>query len=243
MTDLHPQEDHLRFLLDQRAARADLHGRFPSQSDFSDSPSLYSHAHFSPHSQSFDNSDNEPSSSSIIYSSHSRMHSAEIRSPSISDRDRLNYPDASTLDLDEDRRSTYDYGPFREEDEDILPGDESDPQDGDGDDDTEEHRVSAYGPKMTFHSRAPWETGEDEDDDNKSATIRFKKRSNDKPQKLDQPKRAWGLVSRTSTDARPSMESLRSQSKPKHSFETVSSLSSNGGALLYVLLLYSPDRR
>ena len=228
--EFHPHEDHLRFLLDQRAARADLHGRFPSQSDFSDSPSLYSHAHFSPQSLSFDHNPNEPSSSSLNYpSAHSRMHSTELRSPSISDRDRLNYPDASSLDLDDDRQSSYDYPTLHEEDEDS-PGLSSDP----ADEDLEEHRVSAYGPKMTFHSPAPWETGED-DHEHQTTFTKTKKRS-DKQPKSDQHKRTWTLVPRSSSEARPSMESLRSQAKSKQSFDTVSSISSNGGALLYVLL-------
>ena len=158
------------------------------------------------------------------------MNSADIHSPHMSDRERLNYPDASTLDLEDDARSPYDYGTLHEEDEDTS-GEQSDPTD----EDFEEHRVSAYGPKMTVHSRAPWETGEEDDNNNDNLSSLFKKRSNDKSQKSDHPKRTWGLVSRTSTDARPSMESLRSQTKPKHSFETASSLSSNGGALLYVL--------
>ena len=43
------QEDNLRRLLDQRAARADgHHTRYPSLTEFPDSPSIYSHAHFSP---------------------------------------------------------------------------------------------------------------------------------------------------------------------------------------------------
>src|SRR6266436_5244043 len=43
------QDDNLRRLLDQRAARGDTHHtRFPSLTEFSDSPSIYSHPHFSP---------------------------------------------------------------------------------------------------------------------------------------------------------------------------------------------------
>ncbi|KAI0002080.1 hypothetical protein BJV77DRAFT_1063414 [Russula vinacea] len=42
-------EDNLRRLLDQRGARVDIHHtRFPSLTEFSDSPSIYSHPHFSP---------------------------------------------------------------------------------------------------------------------------------------------------------------------------------------------------
>ncbi|KAH9064281.1 hypothetical protein EDB87DRAFT_1600184 [Lactarius vividus] len=49
------QDDDLRRLLDQRAARGDAHhSRIPSLSEFSDSPSIYSHAHFSPRPPHFD---------------------------------------------------------------------------------------------------------------------------------------------------------------------------------------------
>ncbi|KAH9082140.1 hypothetical protein EDB83DRAFT_2336709 [Lactarius deliciosus] len=51
------QDDDLRRLLDQRAARGDAHHtRFPSLSEFSDSPSIYSHAHFSPRPPHHDSS-------------------------------------------------------------------------------------------------------------------------------------------------------------------------------------------
>ena len=92
--------DHLRRLLDQRTARAGLHGRFPSSSlsEFSASPSIYSHAPFSP--RLVDRTDDDGYASSSHY-----RRPSEPSSP-MSDRQRLENPNASSLDLDDDSRSS-----------------------------------------------------------------------------------------------------------------------------------------
>lgn len=223
MTSTTYNEDHLRHLLDQRAARAHLHGRFPSQSDFSDSPSIYSHAPFSPQQQDID-------AHSVAFhytvSSHNQTHiSPDIRTH-VSDRERLNYPGASSLDLDDDSQSSLFLGDSVEDDDDVSS------QTSQEDDPEAEvaSRVSTYGPKMRFHSRAPWETGEDEELDQEESS-RSKKRHGGK--------KSWGLSSKSSSDPRPSTESTRSHGKVKQSLD-VPPGSSNGGALLYVAHILSP---
>lgn len=225
-TDVPYHEDHLRRLLDQRTARADLHGRFPSVSEITDSPSIYSHAPFSP--RPFERADADASSSSYVMATHDRRPS-EPRSPMsvMSDRQRLNIPHASSLDLDEDPRSSY-------AGSDAIDDDEASAQEGDSEDEGELHRVSAYGPKMIVHSRAPWETGEDDlqDDEEPDAPSR---RSGFMFSKGESTKKSKGMPGRPMPDRRPSTESTRSQTKPKQSFDTVSSNVSAGGALLYAL--------
>ncbi|KAI0080266.1 hypothetical protein K474DRAFT_1704820 [Panus rudis PR-1116 ss-1] len=212
--------DHLRFLLDQRAQRADLHGRFPSQSDFTDSPSLYSHAPFSP------DMDSDAQSVTLPYSltAHLGPPPSVLRSPmsAVSDRERLNFPEASSLDLDDDSQYSLSYH-SHEDDAETL--DDGDHLDDDAESDEEENSVAAYGPKMRFHSRAPWETGEDEEETHPPA--HSKQKHSDK--KNESTKRPWGLVSRSSHDNRKSEESSRSQNKSKHSFEATPS---GGNALL-----------
>lgn len=213
-------EDHLRHLLDQRAARAHLHGRFPSQSDFSDSPSIYSHAPFTPQQPDID-------AHSVAFhytvSSHhqSPLPSPDIR-PRVSDRERLNYPNASSLDLDDDSQHSLFMGDSVEDDDDSS-SQTSQEDDPDGEVDS---RVSTYGPKMRFHSRAPWETGEDDELEQDNASSHSKKRHGGK--------KSWGISSKASSEPRPSTESTRSHGKVKQSLD-VPSGSSNGGALLYVV--------
>ena len=212
--------DHLRHLLDQRTARADLHGRFPSLSEVSDSPSIYSHAYFSP--QPADRTDTGGSvHQHRLYHTHARQPS-EPRSL-MSDRQRLNIPGASSLDLEDDPR----YSLISElENEGLYDEDDAATEEA-ADDDTEVHRVSTYGPKMTVHSRAPWETEDDNLDDFEEldsvglrSAFKFTKRDAKKP---------WGRDGRTG--ARPSLESL--QSRGKQSFDTTSSQVSAGSALAY----------
>ncbi|GBE77860.1 hypothetical protein SCP_0107420 [Sparassis crispa] len=216
-TDLRSQEDHLRLLLDQRAARADLHGRFPSISEMSDSPSVYSHPRFSPRPP--DRSQLDPNSPSfhVTVSSHHAVPPSEPRSPisSLSDRERLNFPNASSLDLDDDPRSSYDSTKFPSEDEEPSPEE----------DEEDMPRLSVYGPKMRVHSRAPWELGEDEIEEQDEVPL------HPKPPKPDSGRRGWGLT-KGANEKRPSIDSNRSQARGKQSFETVSSFTSNGGALL-----------
>ncbi|KAH9847405.1 hypothetical protein C2E23DRAFT_742073 [Lenzites betulinus] len=210
--DLRSRDDHVRLLLDQRAARADLHGRFPSISEFSDSPSVYSHPHFSPRP-----SDRIPLDGPA--QPFRFPHSPQVYSPSlsdarspISDRERLNIPTASSLDLEDDPRSSTEYGSMHEED--------ASSPDEDGEE--EVGRVSMYGPKMRFHSPAPWEE-EDEEDASRDSVDEL---STQPKRKGDPGKKGWGL-SRGAGEPRPSVDSVRS-SRPKQSFETSSALSASG---------------
>lgn len=210
--------DHLRNLLDQRAARAGFHGRFPSLSEVSDSPSIYSHA-FSPRP-----GDRVAPSGSYHSQYHAQPRQAfEPMSP-MSDRQRLAIPGTSSLDLDEDPRNSV----ISEMADDDLSEDDTATEET-AEEETEVHRVSTYGPKMTVHSRAPWEVEDDalqEMDQPDSAGLR----SAFKFAKRDAVKKPWGRDGRTGT--RPSLESL--QSRGKQSFDTTSSQTS-GGALLCVM--------
>ncbi|KAH9937164.1 uncharacterized protein B0H18DRAFT_969394 [Fomitopsis serialis] len=212
--DIHAREDHLRHLLDQRATRADLHGRFPSLSEFSDSPSVYSRPYFSPRPTG---APADANLGSYELSLPPRGPPSEPRSPMF-DRERLNLPNASCLDLDDDSQCSS-VDPSMEDDvspaasEEELPG------------------ISTYGPKMTVHSRAPWEVGEDGASDHEEplSPSSGKKRSGSRK---DGGKRVWGLGKSSSerqSEKRPSTDSNRSQSRPKPSME---SYQGNGSALL-----------
>ncbi len=217
--DLRTHDDHLKDLLGQRTARADLHGRYPSLSEFSDSPSVYSHPHFSPRPPDRPFLDSHPHSFRFPQSPnvHSPSLSDSPRSP-ISDRERLNFPNASSLDLEDDPRSSSELNSLRDHDDDHPPPE------------TEEEefpRINMYGPKMRFHSPAPWE--EDEADTKSVSAEDPPKRSK---KKSDTGKKGWGL-SRGNGEPRPSNESSRS-GKGKQSLDNASTFSANG-ALAYVL--------
>lgn len=222
--DLRPHDDHLKHLLDQRAARADLHGRFPSLSEFSDSPSVYSHPQFSPRPS--DRSALEAHPHSFRFPQSPKTYSpsiAEPRSP-ISDRDRLNIPTASSLDLEDDPRSSSELNSIRDgEDNDSPPEDEQE---------EEETRISVYGPKMRFHSPAPWE----EDETDAKSVVEEPSRRTKK--KSEVGKKGWGL-SRGNGEPRPSTDSSRS-GKGKQSFDAASTISANG-ALACVSFLSCPS--
>lgn len=211
-------DDHLRRLLDQRAARADLHGRFPSSSDFSDSPSVYSHAHFSP--RPADRADLDAHTNLYNYSTAHHRIPSEPRT----NRQRLHIPEASSLDMDSEPDHSY-AEPGPQDDDEIISDDVSDEV-------TESHKV-AYGPKMTVHSRAPWETGEEDNADMdeqdpsaKKSVLAFARRDN--------LKKSRGRDARRQDDSRPSVDSVRLQSRSKQSLETPSSQLSAGSALMYV---------
>jgi hypothetical protein len=212
-TDAH--EDHLRRLLDLRTARAELHGRIPSVSDFTDTPSLYSNAFFSPRPMDeaaeveFDNMPYEIRSVS------------DTRHP-ISNRQLLNDPAVSIVDFDDTSRESPSAShhpfcdelnsPLMEEGEDAL--------------DDSESRMSLLGPKMRFHSRAPWETDEDalveeEEPEDTRARNMFSRGEG--------IMKGFGLGSRPSSAGRRSAESSRSQGKS-------SQPASPHNALQYVLL-------
>ncbi|KAH9944119.1 uncharacterized protein BXZ73DRAFT_87076 [Epithele typhae] len=207
--DLRADDDHLRHLLDQRAARADLHGRFPSLSEFSDSPSVYSHPHFSPRPPDRPFLHGHPSTFRFPQGYSPSLDDREPRSP-ITDRERLNIPNASSLDLEDDPRSSSEYQSFRDDEPDSPDEFDEPPQ------------VSMYGPKMRFHSPAPWE---EDGAEQRSFPDDLPKRS----KKKSEPsiaKKAWGL-SRSSGDTRPSTDSVRS-GKGKQSFDAQSNFSASG---------------
>lgn len=78
--------------------------------------------------------------------------------------------------------------------------------------------MSLLGPKMRYHSKAPWEIEgplEEDDEETDSILSRGKERMN------------FGFRDRSSSVTRPSGESSRSQVNPKRSFETTSSRTSH----------------
>jgi hypothetical protein len=141
-----PNHDHIRQLLNQRHASTPHHSRFPSVSDVSDSPSVYSRSPFTP------------------YVFNGVEQSTPI--PTFDDRDQ----EPSTLDQSDGHRASYatartTYGT----EETYGSRDELPPTD----DDEPEHRMSMLGIKMRFHSKAPWEAGgedilEEEEQERKS---------------------------------------------------------------------------
>jgi hypothetical protein len=210
--------DHLRNLLDQRTARADLHGRFPSISEFSDTPSVYSHPFFSP--RPFE------TSQTASHTGHDKLFSSS-RSP-VSDRDLLNDPSASTLDFGDDPRASFCSKDSYDDENHLV-----DPEDDDS-----TTRMSLLGPKMRFHSRAPWELDDDtlleeEESDNSASYISSTFGGRLTPGMSSVAggiRKGFGLGypnSRSSNASRPSGESTRSQGKSKGSFESTSSQGSN----------------
>ena len=140
----------------------------------------------------------------------------------MSDRERLRNPDASGLDLEDDPQSSYSSGDALGEDD--APADEA----------TDNvSRLSTYGPKMRFHSRAPWESGgeDNESEQDEPVPMSTKRTKKGKPEKSDAPKKSWTLP-RASGDTRPSIDSVRSQAKSKQSIDSPTTFASNGGALL-----------
>ncbi|KAH9486615.1 hypothetical protein JR316_0000680 [Psilocybe cubensis] len=216
--------DHLRDLLDQRSARADIQGRFSSaDSEYTDTPSVYSRTNFSPRVLDHGGQD--------LY--RDQCDGPEPISPYLSRskgaHNRVQGQPTSMLGLVEDSRFSS-----------ALSGknDDEQPYAGEEDEVETDTRMSYLGPKMRFHSRAPWEmegdTLEEEDD-------------------LDQPSRhfqqghLFGRSSgskfdssrssspRPSFNSRPSGESLYSQIPPKRSFETINSQMSYPRGALYAL--------
>ncbi|KIJ68587.1 hypothetical protein HYDPIDRAFT_24847 [Hydnomerulius pinastri MD-312] len=144
---------------------------------------------------------------------------------SLSHRDRLNDPGASSLDLDDETASAR---------RSVSTADLNDDSDLDDDEDDSSHRISLQGPKIRFHSRPPWETdedileGEESDHSSRSGTIGSKFKG--KASKADSLMRTFGRG--TSVASRPSIESARSQTSSKPSFEmTAGNYSSSRGAL------------
>ena len=141
----------------------------------------------------------------------------------MSDREFLNDPAASVLDLDDDHRSSYASSNTYEDDDEPS----QDPTE------EENSRISMLGPKMRIHGRAPWEMGEDtleegDESDSSGKSRIFGTRRHRK--KGGGVMKGFGLGSsnsRPSLATRPSYESSRSGARSKGSFETIASSVSN----------------
>jgi len=188
---------HLRNLIDQRNARADVHGRLSAAvSDFSDSPSVYNHSYFSPRPS-------EISDSRLGYA----YSSSDVGSGRYD-------PNSSILDLTDDRRSSYvsqnyDNADSTSSEEMTIESETT-------------ARMSYLGPKMRVHSRAPWEeeTLEEVDEENVSGRSSFSRRHAAKSiaSAFSSPRPSYaGSVGRQSED------SSLSQPATKRSFETINS--------------------
>ncbi|KAI0321130.1 hypothetical protein OF83DRAFT_1051772 [Amylostereum chailletii] len=224
-------EDHLRRLLDQRAARADLHhGRFPSLTEFPDTPSVYSHARFSPRPADFDA--NTEHFDFAIPPHYRSMGKPSVHTPRL-DRERLSDPSASILDLDDDDTYTHPHSPIEDPHSYEDDDDDDTRTDYTREESDEDPRMSVLGPRMRFHSPAPWELEDDtlqeQDEPEDDARSFISKRGRTGFMKT------FGIGSSSSKAAgapRPSCESQRSSGKEKKSFETTSSnVSVSGGAL------------
>ena len=195
------QEDNLHRLLDQhRAAHADIrhHTRFPSLTEFSDSPSIYSHSHFSPRPPHLDST--PPRFDFAIPPQYAR--------PSFDAVTSLASSTSNTLDLDTDCSSPT---------TDIRLERSSSPESIHLEDEEPEIRMSFLGPTMRFHSPAPWETedsikeGSEQEDDARSFVT---KRSRSKTRGEGFMKGFGKSATAKSTSAaRPSMESTSGRDK------------------------------
>ncbi|KAJ3516461.1 hypothetical protein NLJ89_g1116 [Agrocybe chaxingu] len=207
-------DDHLRVLIDQRFARADVHGHFSSAaSEYPDSPSVYSRSYFSP-----------KSSHAVDYDYPSPISPTYPRGP---DHDQA----TSMLDLSDDPRSSiatsagYDHGTAHEDAE-------------EDDDSSPTTRMSYLGPKMRFHSRAPWEMDGgvlEEDEETEAETRRFPAGFPFSLSSSTKNGTSSSSSPRPSYAGRPSAESARSQVPPKRSFDTITSQISYPRGALYAL--------
>jgi len=149
------QNDNLHRLLDQRAGRADIqHTRFPSLTEFSDSPSIYSHPHFSPRTPHPDYSSPPSQFDFAIPPQYARPAFNAMRSLASSTATDTHALDAPISDIRLERRASL---------ESIQPEEEE-----------LESRISFLGPRMRVHTLAPWETedniteGVEQEDDARS---------------------------------------------------------------------------
>ncbi|KAG6878636.1 hypothetical protein C0993_001159 [Termitomyces sp. T159_Od127] len=141
-----------------------------------------------------------------------------FRQSARSNRERLDDPSISMLDLDDDSRLSVA--------SDVYDDEQPPPDSNDISHDSSSHRLSYLGPNLRFHSRAPWEI-DDTTSDNNECSSGF----------LSSSKKAFGFSNspRTSDSYRPSGESTRSQAKSKQSFETTLSQISYPRGALYAL--------
>lgn len=198
-------------LLDLRAAKANAPSTFTIE-DCDDSPSIYSHPAFSPRSH---NNHHLPTLGSPLQS--------PTRSYFTSNRERLNDPALSSLDLDDDPRNSYVSGSHEHLE---LSGDAS------ADEDESMSRMSLLGPKMRFHSPAPWELDDSPMIEEAEPTSSYLSAARNGVKKLGFS--GVGVSTRSSNSSRPSNESARSQPSSKRSFEGPSSTSPHHGAPSYL---------
>jgi len=149
---MHRDDDdaHIRRLLDQRAQRADVPPAMSPyhDSEYSDSPSLYSH--LSPqHGQA-------TAESPAIHFTHNRPRPSydDFSTSHLSSTERFADPSASLLDLTADDDTSVRLSQYSDGFEDAPP---------DSTDDDSTSRLSVYGPRMRVHSRAPWEVDDTND--------------------------------------------------------------------------------
>lgn len=195
------QDDNLRRLLDQRAARADIHHtRLSSLTEFSDSPSIYSHPHFSPRPPHPDSSPPQfdfaiPPQYAALPAFHATMRSFASSATTTDNTHGLDGPN-SDVHLLEHSASLESMQP---EDEELGS------------------RMSFLGPTMRFHSLAPWETednireGVEQEDDARSFITKrgkSKTRGDGFIKGLSKP-----ASSKATSTARPSIESTISRDK------------------------------
>jgi hypothetical protein len=212
------QDDNLRRLLDQRAARADIHHtRFPSLTEFSDSPSIYSHPHFSPRSPHPDSS--PPQFDFAIPPQHAAgpvFNATTMRSLASS-------ATATTTTTTTDTQHGLD-GP--NPDVRLLKGSVS-LESMQAEDEELESRMSFLGPTIQFHTLAPWETedniteGVEQEDDARSFVTKrgkSKTRGDGFIKGLSKP-----ASTRATSTARPSIESTISRDKVSLDIQTAPS--------------------
>lgn len=192
--------DHVRHLLDQR--RLDIpDDRFSTLSQLSDTPSVYSPAFFSPR-------DHGPFDTASYSSDYRQAGSKDSNA-------------TSTLDFDDDPRSSISVSESYEDDTHSF-------EETDNDDGEDESRMSYLGPKMRFHSRAPWELEADgipEEDEGLPQSPRH----HGFPFSLGGGHKAPNSTG--SSSPRPSGESYQFHLPPKRSFDTINSQLSSKGAL------------
>ncbi|KAI0286978.1 hypothetical protein BGY98DRAFT_930017 [Russula aff. rugulosa BPL654] len=212
------QDDNLRRLLDQRAARVDIHHtRFPSLTEFSDSPSIYSHPHFSPRSPHPDSS--PPQFDFAIPPQHAAgpvFNATTMRSLASS-------ATTTTTTTTTDTQHGLD-GP--NPDVRLLKGSVS-LESMQAEDEELESRMSFLGPTIQFHTLAPWETedniteGVEQEDDARSFVTKrgkSKTRGDGFIKGLSKP-----ASTKATSTARPSIESTISRDKVSLDIQTAPS--------------------
>lgn len=234
-------EARVRRLLEQRHARAAVPRAHDWDSDYSDSPSVYSPAHFSPRVFT-----PRASPSPLRFPDAQYRDDAPPASPlsPLSDRERLADPALSGLDLSDDPR--YSFATSRTSSDNsarpsldrTLEAEEHDnARAGEmlATDDSEPgltSHMSFLGPKMKIHTPAPWEMSEDDDlghdSDESAAAHPAAWRAKPAGTKAHGVIKGLGFAPRPNMDARPSGESSRSAASKK-SYDS-------GGALQSVRL-------